>query len=68
MKNVNVVRTATVATLAAFVIATGLMNSQEAAMEGPAASVASGSSPAFYFPAAYQLEPGAGEAGVFEYH
>jgi hypothetical protein len=68
MKNANVVRTATIATLAAFVIATGLMNSQEATMEAPAASVASGGAPAFYFPAAYQLEPGAGEPEVFEYH
>jgi hypothetical protein len=68
MKNANVVRTATIATLAAFVIATGLMNSQEAAMEAPAAPLASGSSPAYYFPASYQLEPGAGEPEVFEYH
>jgi hypothetical protein len=68
MKNANVVRTATVATLAAFVIATGLMNSQQEAMEAPPAAIATGSSPTFYFPAAYQLEPGAGEAEIFEYH
>ncbi len=68
MKNANVLRTTAVATLAAFVIATGLMNSQEASMEAAPAPIATGSSPAFYFPAAYQLEPGAGEAEVFEYH
>jgi len=59
MKNANVVRTATVATLAAFIVATGLMNSPQEVSEDP---------PRFHFPAAYQLEPGAGEPEVFEYH
>lgn len=68
MKNANVLRTAAVATLAAFVMATGYISSHEGAMEAPMAPVAAGSEPAFYFPAAYELKPGADEPVVFEYH
>ena len=67
MKNANVLRTAAVATLAAFVIATGMITSHEGAME-VAIAPADGSSPASYFPAAYELKPGADEPEVFEYH
>lgn len=68
MKNVNVLRTAAVATLAAFVMATGMITSHEGAMEAPMASVAAGSPPASYSAAAYELQPAADEPEVFEYH
>ena len=68
MKNANVLRTAAVATLAAFVMATGMIASHEGAMEVAIAPVADGSAPGFYFPAAYELKPGADEPEIFEYH
>ena len=68
MKNVNVLRTAAVATLASFVLATGVITSREEASEAPMASVAVDSSPASYFPAAYELKPGIDEPEVFEYY
>ena len=68
MKNANVLRTAAVATLAAFVIATGMITSHEGAMELAVAPVADGGAPAFYFPAAYELKPGMDEPEVSEYY
>jgi len=68
MKNANVLRTAAVATLAAFVMATSMITSHEGAIEAPIAAVAAGSAPGFYFPAAYELKPGADEPEVFEYY
>ena len=68
MKNANVLRTAAVATLATFVLATGVITSREEVIEAPMASVAAPSSPALYFPAAYELKPAADEPEVFEYY
>jgi hypothetical protein len=68
MKNTNVLRTAAVATLAAFVLATGVITSHEDLIEAPIAPVAAGGSPAFYFPADYELKPSADEPEVFEYY
>lgn len=68
MKNANVLRTAAVASLAAFVMATGMITSHEGPIEAPMASVAAESLPAFYFPAGYELKPGVDEREVFEYY
>jgi hypothetical protein len=68
MKNANVLRTAAVTTLAAVVLATGVMTSHDEAIEAPMASVAAPSAPAYYFPAGYELKPAANEPEVFEYY
>jgi len=68
MKNASVLRTAAVATLATFVLVTGVITSREEVVEAPMALVAVESSPAFYFPAAYELQPGVDEPEVFEYY
>lgn len=66
MKNVYVIRTAAVASLAAGII--GLSSLGFHGEEAPVAAALIAAEPVAYFPAAYELQPGAGEGEIFEYY
>jgi len=72
MRNPYLLRTAAVASLAAAVLATGWMGMQggDEMQIAPQAVALSGSSvnPAVYFPAQFEIQPGADDGEYFEYH
>jgi hypothetical protein len=68
MYNPYVVRTATLASLAAALVATGWMGMQGDDAQMAPEQLAVSSPPALYFPASYELQPNPDEREIFEYY
>jgi hypothetical protein len=71
MQNLYLVRTAAVVSLAAALLGVGWMSMQSDEIQiAPEAVAVSGNqaAPAVYFPAGFEIQPGADEGPVYEYY